>query len=407
MEGERVHRRQHRAERAAPRGVAPVDDPSVADVAGGQHTLPECRSSCCTESGTGDAASSAHQSSNAGSSAVSRSRLLAGRARRPPPAGRPARSTSRRRSRAPSPRTPPTTPVASTLLGGLRQLDLRVGVPHEHALPDGPRARRAARTSRSIGPASRLSDQPRSTSTASTSGHQPRDALGQQPEQRGLVPVAGAVDLEPDPLLRRRRTGSRSTTPGRAAAPSAPVSRTPSGRSDAATQAPPRRGRRSVVHSSTDMGPILGVTAVSANGFGRPTPSGGGVASISALSVARSVRTAAASASNASSVTPGPRRSVNTTSQPAPSGSTRIGLVTVVPSGSVTSWSRTPYGVLRGEADLDLTHRGVREPPAVPLLDGAARGPLPTAAGAPGRRRSGTPPRRCGRRARRGGGRCS
>ncbi len=44
-------------------------------------------------------------------------------------------------------------------------------------------------------------------------------------------------------------------------------------------------------------------------------------------------------------VVPGARRRVNTTSLPEPSARTRIGTLVTLPSGSVTSWSATPYGL--------------------------------------------------------------
>ena len=57
--------------------------------------------------------------------------------------------------------------------------------------------------SRSIGPASRVSDQPRSVETASTSGTRAGTRSREQPQQRRLVPRPGTVDLEPDGTGRR------------------------------------------------------------------------------------------------------------------------------------------------------------------------------------------------------------
>lgn len=73
-----------------------------------------------------------------------------------------------------------------------------------------------------------------------------------------------------------------------------------------------------------------------------PAPRVAGGHSSRSLRRARSAPTVAASRSKSSAVMSGRWRMVKTTSLAAPSRSTRTGLWTVSPDGSVTSWSRTP-----------------------------------------------------------------
>ena len=177
----------------------------------GQQTLPECRSSCCTESGTGEAASSAHQVVHAGSTAAR--------------AGRPARGVS----------PPSSTGVAASSSSSCagqpgHRARRHLGDPGASSSSRCPARASWASPYRAAPPPTR----PQLVRRAHLAQHRPgvaaqrpaprrvdREHLGHQarhppvepaPEQGRLVPGAGAVDLEPHPAgggLEADRAGPR------------------------------------------------------------------------------------------------------------------------------------------------------------------------------------------------------
>ena len=148
----------------------------------------ECRSSCCTESGTPEPASAAHHSSYSGSrasTAATSSRV------RPPSEVLADLAGQGRGGGLGHPGSEHAVPVRG-------ELDLGLGVPHHEALPPLPQLLgRGDRAEHGTGVAG---ERPRAVGAVGHQRrHQVRDDAAQQVDEGGLVADAGAVDLEPQP----------------------------------------------------------------------------------------------------------------------------------------------------------------------------------------------------------------
>ena len=197
-----------------------------ADPSPGQQTFPECRSSCCSESGTGMAASSAHQPSKSGSSA---SRRALSSPPSPPCSSGIEPSSS---SRAPSlsrqrPRRPLLDAAGQHRVAGVGQRQLSLGVLGDDPLPTAPTTGRARAPYAASG---------RRRATATSRAPRPPPApraRGPAPAPRaGTAVTARAGCRRPFALNQHGPAGgsppaSPSTTSARAAAPSRRPARGP------------------------------------------------------------------------------------------------------------------------------------------------------------------------------------